>query len=65
VKTFTKREAAEYLGISLRSLEAAMQHGRIGFYRLTSRPTFGQQHLDDFMQSREVKPKVQRMRKTA
>jgi hypothetical protein len=63
--TFTKHEAAAALGISLRSLERAMQHGEIGFYRLTAKPTFGQHHIDDFRASREVKPKVQRMRRTA
>jgi predicted site-specific integrase-resolvase len=59
--THTKAQVAQRLGITVRTLGRIMKRGEIGYYRITAIPTFSDQHIEEFLKSKEVRPtKVRR-----
>jgi len=55
---FTRKEAADYLRLSLVSIDRAIAKKSIACYRLGRRVVFGKHHLDDFLSRNEVQVKV-------
>lgn len=51
---FTRIEAAQYLRVSVVSVDRAIAKRKISFFRLGRRIVFAKQHLDDFLNRNEV-----------
>ena len=59
MKLYSRKEAAELLGIGLTTLDALRETGRIGFYqrRPGCKVQFTQTHIDRYLQQVEQAPR--------
>jgi excisionase family DNA binding protein len=51
----SRAEAAEILGVSIKTVQRLLSKGRLGFYRHGSRVTIGDTHIEEYRSSVEVK----------
>jgi excisionase family DNA binding protein len=51
-----RKAAAEYIGVSLITLDRALRDGEIGHYRIGRRILFSEEHLNDFLALNEQPP---------
>lgn len=49
MKIFSRKEAADYFGVSIRSLDIWRKDGSLKFVQLGGRYGFLQEHLDEFI----------------
>lgn len=56
-KRFDRKLAAEYLGVSVITVDRAIANKTISCFRIGRRILFSKSHLDDFLQSCEQKAK--------
>lgn len=59
-RDFTKKEAAELLRTSVRTLDRRQKAGLIGFYRDGSRISFGAHHIEEYRKRKEQKARRER-----
>lgn len=59
-RVLNRKEAAIFLGVSMVTIDRAISKRKIGFFRIGRRVVFGQSHLETFLVSNEVKPKINR-----
>lgn len=56
-KRFNRKEAANYLQISIITVDRAIKNKKISCYRIGRRVLFSKSHLDEFLKKNEVKAK--------
>lgn len=59
-QTYSRSEAARYLGVSVISIDRAAANKKISFFRIGRRVLFGKSHLDDFLFRGEVRARAGR-----
>jgi excisionase family DNA binding protein len=64
-KLMTWAEAAETLGISVRTLQRIKAAGEIGFTPIKGVIYFSPEHVDDYIESQRVSPTVEHRRRKA
>lgn len=52
-KRYHRKSAADYLGISIVTLDRALAQKKISHFRIGRRVVFDQRHLDDFLAQNE------------
>jgi excisionase family DNA binding protein len=55
IRTFTRKEAAEILGVSQSTLDVMTKAGKIGVCRVGRRRLYLERHLTEFLNSTESK----------
>jgi len=55
---FDRREAADYCGISVVSIDRALANRKISCFRIGRRVIFSLAHLDEFLSRNECKAKI-------
>jgi len=56
-KRFDRKEAAEYLGVSVITVDRAIANKKISCFRIGRRVLFSKSHLEDFLSTCEQKAK--------
>lgn len=56
-KTLDRREAAEYIGVCVMTIDRALKDGEIDHYRIGRRVIFDEPQLDRFLSKNERKAK--------
>ncbi len=56
-RSFSRSEAADYVGVSVITLDRAVADRKLACYRIGRRIIFSQTHLDEFLSSNEQKAK--------
>lgn len=56
-KRFNRKEAAEYLGVSVITVDRAIANKTISCFRIGRRIIFDRSHLDEFLTKNEVTAK--------
>ncbi len=54
---FDRKQAADYLGVSLVTLDRAISNKKISFFRIGRRIVFDLRHLEEFLTKNEVSAK--------
>lgn len=62
-RKFTRRDAAEYCGVSIVTIDRALAKRTIGRYQVGRRIVFDKRHLDDFLTRNEYAPKPKKVSK--
>lgn len=57
---FSRSESAEYLGVSVVTVDRAIANRKISFFRIGRRVVFDKKHLDEYLERNEYKAKVKR-----
>ncbi len=57
---YSRREAADYLGISVVTIDRALKNRSISCFRVGRRVIFSKAHLDEFLSSNECRAKVRK-----
>lgn len=55
---FSRREAAQYLGVALVTVDRLIKSGKVGFGRIGRRLVFRKKHLDAFLKANEIQARV-------
>lgn len=58
MKRFHRNDGAQYIGVSLATFDRALANGEIRHFRIGRRLVFTQEHLDEYLRSKEEKPHV-------
>jgi excisionase family DNA binding protein len=54
-KRYDRKEAADYVGVSVITIDRAVEKKKLACFRIGRRVLFSQQHLEDFLSSCEQK----------
>jgi excisionase family DNA binding protein len=55
---YNRKESAEYLGVSVVTVDRAIASRKISFFRLGRRVVFDKRHLDEYLERHEYRAKV-------
>lgn len=55
---YSRSESAEYLGVSVVTLDRTVANGEISYFRIGRRVIFDKKHLDEYLRKNEYKAKI-------